>query len=120
MHVTIDRESWVPVYLQIAQQIRIMILEGSLSRGMPLPTLCDLASVLGVNRKTVIRAYRVLRSEGLIKGCGRRGTMVRTSIRACADVLRAHTDLHTFGTLAPCSSGSRPLVHPFGHSLSAG
>ena len=101
MHVTIDRRSWVPVYLQIAQQIRIMILEGSLSRGMPLPTLRDLSNVLGVNRKTVIRAYRVLRSEGLIRGCGRRGTTVRTSIRACESVLQAHPDLRAFGTLAP-------------------
>lgn len=76
MLVSIDRDSRIPIYVQVAQQFRMLILSGALVPGAHLPTTRDLADSLGVNRKTVVDAYRILQAEGLVEGSGRRGTCV--------------------------------------------
>ena len=76
MLVSIERDSRIPIYVQVAQQFRMLILSGALVPGAHLPTTRDLADSLGVNRKTVVDAYRILQAEGLVEGSGRRGTCV--------------------------------------------
>jgi len=50
----------VPVYRQIADQIRRAVVAGALVRGDRLPTIRGLASELAVNRDTVSLAYETL------------------------------------------------------------
>ncbi len=76
MHVTIDRDCAVPIYLQIAQQIRQSILDGDPPTGARLPPERRLAKLLGVNRTTVVNAYRELAADGLVSGQVGRGTIV--------------------------------------------
>jgi DNA-binding transcriptional MocR family regulator len=77
MHITIDRMGQSPVYLQIRNQIREMILSGVLPSGYRLPPERKLAELLGVNRSTVVGAYRELEADALIESHVGQGTRVR-------------------------------------------
>jgi len=63
----VDRASPLPVYVQLAEQIRLLVRRGALSPGDPLPTVRELAVALGVNANTVTRVYRDLQQEGLLR-----------------------------------------------------
>jgi GntR family transcriptional regulator len=63
----IDRASPLPVYVQLAEQIRLLIHRDALAPGDPLPTVRELAVALGVNANTVTRVYRDLQQEGLLR-----------------------------------------------------
>ena len=76
MLVQLDRGSKIPYHLQIRNQLRERILSGALPPGSRLPATRDLARALGVNRTTVVTAYRALWSEGLVKGRAGGGTVV--------------------------------------------
>ena len=64
---TIDRTSPLPVYVQLAEQIRLLVRRGALNAGDPLPTVRELAVSLGINANTVTRVYRDLQQEGLLR-----------------------------------------------------
>jgi 2-aminoadipate transaminase len=72
----IDRESRVPLYQQIREQLRTLILAGDLPKGIRLPPERELARSLGVNRTTVSNAYQELAADGYVEGHVGRGTIV--------------------------------------------
>ena len=55
-----------PIYLQILLYIKRGIIAGSICDGDELPSRRVLSALLGVNRKTVQKAYKMLEDEGLI------------------------------------------------------
>ncbi len=67
MRLQIETNSHLPVYAQLKEQIKFLILNGELAPGTPLPTTRQLAGFLGINRNTVHRAYQELQQEGLIR-----------------------------------------------------
>ena len=76
MKVTLDRDSAVPLHLQVATEIRRAIAEGEAKPGDRLPPAVDFATVLGVNKNTVIRALHTLRDEGILDFTRGRGIRV--------------------------------------------
>jgi DNA-binding transcriptional MocR family regulator len=76
VEIEIDRASALPVYQQIIQRIRESIVSGALPAGFKLPPERRLASALGVNRSTVLAAYRELKADGLLDAHVGRGTTV--------------------------------------------
>jgi len=76
MRVAVDRNNGTAVYLQIFEQIRQQILAGELAPGFHLPPERKLAEALGVNRSTVLNAYRELKAEGLVGSQVGHGTVV--------------------------------------------
>ncbi len=66
MNITVNRNEHTPLYLQISEQIKTMIFNGTLVKDSRLPSERSLASTLKVHRNTVVRAYNELRAEGLI------------------------------------------------------
>jgi DNA-binding transcriptional MocR family regulator len=76
----------VPVYRQIADQIRRAVVAGALVRGDRLPTIRGLASQLGVNRDTVSLAYETLAGEGVVESTVGRGTFVASEPAPTGDV----------------------------------
>ena len=64
---------------QVAAEIRRAISNGEAKPGERIPQARDLATVLGVNTNTVLRALRLLRDEGLLEmGRGRAITVTGT------------------------------------------
>ncbi len=64
--VRIDPSSHVPIYLQIADEIRAAVAAGIYRAGEVLPSLRAMAVEVQVNPNTVQRAYDELEREGLI------------------------------------------------------
>ena len=64
--IHLDYSSSNPIYLQIKENIKKLILSGGLHENEPLPSVRTFASTLAINVNTVIRAYRELESEGYI------------------------------------------------------
>jgi len=62
--ISIDLESGIPATRQIADALRVQLVEGALQPGAPLPSVRRAAMELGVHFNTVAEAYRVLAAEG--------------------------------------------------------
>ncbi len=60
----IDKSSSTPLYVQLTEQVRLLIHEGTLRAGDAMPTVRGLAVDLGINANTVARVYRDLQAEG--------------------------------------------------------
>lgn len=67
MNISIDKQSKVPVYLQITEQVKSQIISGTLPRASALPSERALAQLLGVHRNTVVKAYSELKSEAWLE-----------------------------------------------------
>jgi DNA-binding transcriptional MocR family regulator len=76
LRIRIDRSHPEPIYRQISRQIEDAILAGQLPEGSRLPPERTLAQALGVNRTTVLAAYRSLKARDLLSGHVGRGTTV--------------------------------------------
>jgi len=73
---TIDPSKPVPLYLQLARQLRLEIAFGGTAPGDRLPTVRELAERAGVHRNTAARAIRHLAREGVVQSRVGRGTVV--------------------------------------------
>jgi GntR family transcriptional regulator len=80
MLITLNHRDERPIYLQIMDQVRRALLEGSLRAEDPLPSVRDLAGQLVVNPRTVSQAYRELENEGLLYVRRGQGTFVSPTI----------------------------------------
>lgn len=89
MVFTIDFNSDEAIYIQLCNQIITCIAMEEMRDGDILPSVRQLAEVVGVNMHTVNKAYSVLREEGFIKLDRRRGAVIAVD----ADKLRAMQEL---------------------------
>jgi len=64
--ITINYRDGRPIYEQVKEQLRLLVVSGSLPLGEKLPSVRELASSLAINPNTIQRAYRELESEGYI------------------------------------------------------
>jgi GntR family transcriptional regulator len=74
--VKADAREPTPLYVQVAAELRRAIADGEAGPGDRLPLAKDLATVLGVNTNTVLRALHALRDEGLLEFRRGRGITV--------------------------------------------
>lgn len=72
----VDPSSEIPLYEQVAGTVRRALGTGELTTGTRLPSAKELAASLDVNLHTVLRAYQLLRDEGLIDLRRGRGAVV--------------------------------------------
>lgn len=84
MHLVLDPNTGLPLYLQIADGIREAVAAGALAEGQELPSVRTLGADLRVNYHTVARAYRLLEDEGLLT---RRRGGPYTVVLGAADLL---------------------------------
>lgn len=76
MILRIDLRSSTPVYRQIVDGLRILLVNGQLHPGEQLPPVRRLALDLGVHFNTVAEAYRTLEAEGWLEIGRRSGARV--------------------------------------------
>lgn len=76
MVLEIDFNSDEAIYVQLRNQIVLGIACEEFIDGQSLPSVRQLAQVLGVNMHTVNKAYAILREEGYLKLDRRKGAVV--------------------------------------------
>jgi GntR family transcriptional regulator len=59
--------SGVPIYRQLAEQIRRMVASGQLAPGAALPSIRELALKHAINPMTVSKVYNLLEGEGVLE-----------------------------------------------------
>lgn len=88
----VDRDSELPVGVQLAWQLRSWIATGKLAPGDRLPSVRDLAIAADVNANTARAIYGRLEAEGLIVSRHGLGTFVAADANPSADVERIAAD----------------------------
>ncbi|MBE8717856.1 GntR family transcriptional regulator [Cellvibrio polysaccharolyticus] len=63
---TLNAQSGIPIYRQLAEQIRRMVAGGQLQAGDELPSVRELAVAHAVNPMTISKAYSLLEVEGIL------------------------------------------------------
>lgn len=76
MNINISNQSELPIYAQIAAQIKEQILNGQIEEGSTLPSIRVLAKDLSVSVITTTRAYSELEKEGFITSVQGKGSIV--------------------------------------------
>ena len=76
MALHVDTASRLPIYQQLAQQIREAIARGELEPAVGLPSVRQLSRELVINPNTVARAYRELEQAGVVVKRSTAGTFV--------------------------------------------
>jgi GntR family transcriptional regulator len=85
LEAQVDPDNPSPLHEQVAGIVRRAIADGEVGPGERLPPARDLATVIGVNSNTVLRALRNLRDEGLLDFQRGRGiTVAREAPRQTA------------------------------------
>jgi 2-aminoadipate transaminase len=97
----------VPIYLQVKNGLEELIRSGSLPPGTKLPSSRTLARILGVSRNSVLEAYELLSTEGIVEAYGTAGTYVSEAY--CARVASNSAEV-----------SSLPLTGEGFHSLKRG
>jgi GntR family transcriptional regulator / MocR family aminotransferase len=74
--ITLDRASAIPLYQQLADELRLYVLQKRLKSNQKLPPSRMLAKSLEISRATVTRSYEQLISEGYFEAYCGSGTFV--------------------------------------------
>ncbi|HUP99855.1 MAG TPA: PLP-dependent aminotransferase family protein [Aeromicrobium sp.] len=71
-----------PAYRDLADRLRVLVVDGRLPDGTRLPSERELAAVLGVSRTTTTRVYAELRDAGLVASRQGSGSVVQVPFKA--------------------------------------
>ena len=83
-----------PIYEQLKERLRQLILSGAIREGERLPSVRELAAELAINPNTIMRAYRELEAEGFVYSVQGKGTFAG---RLCeVDTSRKQLLMQTF------------------------
>ena len=76
MSILLDKESPVPMYVQIEEHLKNRIKQGEFTVGMAIPSERELTEMFDVSRMTVRQSITNLVTEGLLYREKGRGTYV--------------------------------------------
>ena len=79
--ITIDYQSKLPLYEQIAERFQAMILRGALPPDSQMPSVRSLAMDLSINPNTIQKAFSLLEQRGYIYTVRGRGNYVADTAR---------------------------------------
>ena len=88
MHILINHSSMVPIYEQVADQVKENIISGELKEGQVLPSVRALSSQLRISALTVKKSYDRLEDEGFVVTVQGKGTYVSTGDLSFAEEAR--------------------------------
>lgn len=78
--ISIDNRDPRPLYEQVVDGFRKLIVAGALAPDEKLPSVRSLATQLAINPNTIQRAYRELESLGYVYSSAGRGSFVAPSV----------------------------------------
>ena len=90
--VVLDHRDARPLYLQVKDSLRRMMLTGLLTPGEKLPSVRALATQLAINPNTIQRAYGELEAEGYVYSVRGRGSFVAETDSGQAQRIRELTE----------------------------
>ena len=91
MNIIISNSGEIPIYGQIARQIKYAVIAGELQPGEALPSLRFLAKELRVSVISTKRAYEELEREGYITSVPGKGSFVaKLNRELLREIGRAH------------------------------
>jgi DNA-binding transcriptional regulator YhcF (GntR family) len=76
----INKQSAVPLHIQLKEQIRYAIMSGDYQPCSPLPSIRELTAQLGIHRNTVHRVYLELQASGLLSSKAGKGVFVSETL----------------------------------------
>ena len=82
--ITLNPRDGRPIYEQIKESFRRLILTGAMTEGEKMPSVRQLAASLAINPNTIQRAYAELESEGFLASYAGKGSFVTYSREAAA------------------------------------
>lgn len=74
--IQVDIRSRMPIYEQLQQNIRKLILQGDLKEDEKIPSVRELSATLTINPNTIQKAYKALERDGFIYSVSGRGNFV--------------------------------------------
>lgn len=79
--ILLDYQDRRPIYEQVAEKFKTLIITGALPVGTKMPSVRQLAVDLSINPNTIQRAYMELEQQGLIYPVKGRGNFVADTQR---------------------------------------
>ena len=109
--IEIDFNSEEAIYMQLRNQIIMGIATSRLQNGDTLPSVRQLAELIGINMHTVNKAYSVLKQEGFVKVDRRRGVIIAVDIDKLQAMEMIQKELRVLLAQARCKNISREEIH---------
>ncbi|MEG0353014.1 MAG: PLP-dependent aminotransferase family protein [Cellulosilyticaceae bacterium] len=78
--IKLSKSDPTPLYIQLANELARLIKSGAIPSKTKLPTIRTLSSKLKINRDTVVSAYKLLETQGLVVAHVGSGTYVAPNI----------------------------------------
>lgn len=111
MMIEIDFNSDEALYMQVRNQIIMGIATAQFSEGDPLPSVRQLADMIGINMHTVNKAYTVLRQEGYVKMDRRRGAVIALDVDRMQALAELKRELQVILAKSSCKNISVAEIH---------
>ena len=90
--ITIDYKDKRPIYEQIVEKVRQLILRGILKKDDAMPSVRSLALELSINPNTIQKAYQELERMGYIYSVKGKGSFVKDSERVVEEAVEEVKD----------------------------
>ena len=111
MVIEIDFNSEEAIYMQLRNQIILGIASDQFEEGEVLPSVRQLADMIGINMHTVNKAYTVLKQEGFVQVDRRRGAVIALNVDKIRAMEEMKEDLYVILAKGKCRGVTRDEVH---------
>ena len=109
--IEIDFNSDEAIYMQLRNQIILGIAASRIHDGDTLPSVRQLADLIGINMHTVNKAYSVLRQEGIVSIDRRKGAIICIDSNKLFAMEELKEDLQVALAKGICKNINRQEVH---------
>ena len=111
MVIEVDFNSEEALYLQLRNQIIMGIATAQFREGDSLPSVRQLAELVGINMHTVNKAYTVLKQEGYVKVDRRKGAVIAVDVDKLHTVAELKKELRVILAKGSCKNVTREEMH---------
>ena len=111
MLIEVDFNSDEALYIQLQNQIILGIAMDLIKEGDALPSVRQMADLVGINMHTVNKAYTILKQEGFIRLDRRKGAVIALDIDKVQTLLKMRENLRILLARGCCKNVSREEVH---------